>query len=725
MFKKSTNPKYHISKTHLISKRRKKRENNISLQPLGNKTSVKSNECESSDTDSDDFSRLVNTVSSKKCKYVTAFSSSDSEDDIVLNKKEKLCEESLPDFSEGNTSDGESNSSVGELEDENEDAVDSTLDPFNSHFQYDLSEELLEAVSSNPPCVEEHCRTWPVLGQLKVVLPKPRQDCGSKQEKRENLIQSEKEQQFAKPGKIPAAINSIDWSKLHVKSQIQNNILKGNIAHVCEDIKPDQILTPLQKELFSIINMYQDVYFANQNLENGEEVRFVYCLHIINHVLKTRLKVTHHNARLSQQGSNVTDVPDDYRDQGLVRPKVVILVPFRSSALRVVQMLSSILLSDENRGNIINKKRFFDEFTGSEIAMPYKNPKPEDYEKTFSGNTDDNFRIGLSVTKKSLKLFADFYSSDIIIASPLGLRVIVGAEGEAERDFDFLASIEIVVLDQAEIFLMQNWDHVLHTLDHFHLQPKQPHGTNFARVRSWTLNGWSHYYRQTLVFTAYPLPQISALVNRKCRNYAGKVCIINPVLSGTISQVVLQLPQVFHKFDAGSAVESADARFKFFITKILPQYKDSIMSHTLIYVPVYFDYVRLRNYFKKETVSFVQICEYSKEGKIARARDMFFHGDAHFMLYSERFHFFRRIRIKGIHHILFYQPPTVPHFYSELCNLMQSALSKGDENTELNMTVNVVYSKYDAPQLAAVVGSERAARMLTSDRHVHMFMTGD
>jgi U3 small nucleolar RNA-associated protein 25 len=54
-----------------------------------------------------------------------------------------------------------------------------------------------------------------------------------------------------------------------------------------------------------------------------------------------------------------------------------------------------------------------------------------------------------------LQLYADFYSADIIVASPLGLRVIVGAEGEEDRDFDFLASVEILVLDQADIFLMQ------------------------------------------------------------------------------------------------------------------------------------------------------------------------------------------------------------------------------------------------------------------------------
>lgn len=77
---------------------------------------------------------------------------------------------------------------------------------------------------------------------------------------------------------------------------------------------------------------------------------------------------------------------------------------------RIVQIIASILLPDE-KDNIINKKRFMDEFSGGEISMSQKASRPDDFKHTFSGNIDDNFKLGLKVTKKSLKVWFVLISS--------------------------------------------------------------------------------------------------------------------------------------------------------------------------------------------------------------------------------------------------------------------------------------------------------------------------
>ncbi|XP_019404973.1 PREDICTED: digestive organ expansion factor homolog isoform X3 [Crocodylus porosus] len=402
--------------------------------------------------------------------------------------------------------------------------------------------------------------------------------------------------------------------------------------------------------------------------------------------------------------------------------KVLIVVPFRESALRVVQIFISLLESGSKKQiDVSNKKRFKGEFGSDPDEKPPNLKRPEDYEAVFAGNIDDHFRIGVAVLQKSMRLYAPFYSSDIIIASPLGLRTVIGAEGEKKRDFDFLSSIEILIIDQADIYLMQNWEHILHLMNHLNLLPLSPHGVDFSRVRMLNLNNWSKYYRQTLLFSALQDPQINSIFNKHCFNYRGQVAVRNVPMTGSINHVVVQLPHVFRRLESDSLVSVIDARFQFFIDKVLPEYRDAVMSHTLIYVPSYFDYVRLRNYFKKEELNFTYACEYTKKSSISRARQFFFKGERQFLLFTERFHFYKRYTIRGIRNLIFYELPTYSHFYSEICNMMK-ATNNGEEAT---WTCTVLYSKYDVQKLAAVVGIERAAQMLQSDKSVHLFVTGE
>ncbi|XP_016366406.1 digestive organ expansion factor-like [Sinocyclocheilus rhinocerous] len=478
-------------------------------------------------------------------------------------------------------------------------------------------------------------------------------------------------------------------------------------------------VTDLQKELLGLMGTYRDVHFANSSpLREAKEVRSAYCLHVLNHVLKANTCVLRNNAKLKE----TKDVNEEFRDQGITRPKVLILVPFRDGVLRVVQTFITLLEPKGKIMDVSNKKRFKEEYGEEPGESPPKLHRPDDYHAVFSGNIDDHFRIGVSIMKRSMRLYSPFYSSDIIIASPLGLRTVLGADSEKKRDFDFLSSIELLIVDQADVFLMQNWEHMLHVLNHLNLQPLDSHGVDFSRVRIWNLNNWAAHYRQTLVFSAIQEPQITNILTKHCHNYRGQVCSKTIPKVGSICQVLVQLPHVFQMFQSDSFMDQ-DARFQFFVEKILPQYRDSVMSHTFIYVPSYFDFVRLRNYLKKEDISFASVSEYSQRSEVSRARHFFQKGEKQFMLFSERFHFYKRYTIKGIHNLIFYGLPMYPHFYSEVCNMLQAGVREGGGS--VSFTCTALYSRYDMHRLAAITGADRAAQMLQSKKTVHLFITGE
>ena len=66
---------------------------------------------------------------------------------------------------------------------------------------------------------------------------------------------------------------------------------------------------------------------------------------------------------------------------------------------------------------------------------------PKDHVEMFKGNVDDSFRLGVKVTRKSVKLFSDFYSCDVIIASPLGLRMSIEKEKYVTQSSTFLSPL--------------------------------------------------------------------------------------------------------------------------------------------------------------------------------------------------------------------------------------------------------------------------------------------
>ena len=59
-----------------------------------------------------------------------------------------------------------------------------------------------------------------------------------------------------------------------------------------------------------------------------------------------------------------------------------------------------------------------------------------------------------------MRLFADLFDADIIVASPIGLATRLAEDAAAGRGPDYLSSIELLVVERGDALAMQNWAHV-------------------------------------------------------------------------------------------------------------------------------------------------------------------------------------------------------------------------------------------------------------------------
>ena len=539
-------------------------------------------------------------------------------------------------------------------------------------------------------------------------------------------------QQFSDPGEAPSPLITIQEVKdLSIRTRHVQGAQKiwGRLGNV-------------ERGVAGSIFGYKDLLFVARSIENSGQLRDMTMLHAVNHVLKTRSRVLRHNARLAQNNS-IEDV--EYRDQGFTRPKVLILLPTRQACVRFVDSMLNICRPAQQE----NKSRFMEAFSQTD-SEPWED-KPEDFQQLFGGNDDDMFRIGIKFTRKTVKLFSEFYQSDILLASPLGLRTAIEKAADqkaskAEPNADFLSSVELVIVDHANALLMQNWLHVDFLFAQLNLEPKESHGCDFSRVRHWCLNGEAKYYRQTIVLSDFLTPEINSLYTKKMLNWNGKTKLTPPYTGAIVDVInnIALLPsgnnmggisQTFIRINSPDPSSDADVRFSTFVSTILPSALRSTSGKTrrprhsstqnagiLVFIPVYHDLVRLRNHLSTSTLfshlSFATLSEYASVSDASRARSHFQSGRHSILLYSERAHHFRRYRIRGVKQVLFYGVPENPLFWGEIAGLLGLRArnnvrdSDGDRvgSTATNQ-VKSLFSRWDVLKLERIVGSDRVGKM--------------
>ena len=264
-------------------------------------------------------------------------SGSVSDIDDEETEEEEEVENSLEEEAEEEESDCEEEQSKLEQEDSEESEEElledeplSSTDPFSLHYERELSENLLEILTSAKPYETQELK-WKVLGRMVVHLPRKIE---SKIEKPKPILEDSVEK-FVIPGTLPVLKTGIPMKDYGIKLQLCTNLDRRPLSDNNDTQTAEELLSPLQHELFTLANDYRDVYYPEMNHSNNDEIRTVYCLHSLNHILKSRDRVLHHNAKLkkaSESGAMTGEI--EYRDQGLVRPRVLIIAPLRNSAVK-------------------------------------------------------------------------------------------------------------------------------------------------------------------------------------------------------------------------------------------------------------------------------------------------------------------------------------------------------------------------------------------------------
>eukprot|EP00592_Proboscia_alata_P016338 CAMPEP_0194395706 /NCGR_PEP_ID=MMETSP0174-20130528/124571_1 /TAXON_ID=216777 /ORGANISM="Proboscia alata, Strain PI-D3" /LENGTH=968 /DNA_ID=CAMNT_0039191669 /DNA_START=117 /DNA_END=3023 /DNA_ORIENTATION=- len=467
------------------------------------------------------------------------------------------------------------------------------------------------------------------------------------------------------------------------------------------------------------------------------------------------------------------------RDQGYTRAKVLILLPTRGVCYTFLRRMLALLrlLPDDNSNpsggdvtGVDQWERFHAEYgppdwdeANKHLNTTDKDTKDEQRRKKVlkakgpqwselfgdDVNDDDEFKMGISVTpnvdlgggknkgakKKegnsgvAVKLYSEFYRSDILIASPLGLKMAISGvasqtdeqdEGNANNgngrqkgdrnpkksNIDFLSSIDICYIGHSDVLLMQNWDHVRTLFDNpdevedvtppkgqassgtqslINHQPTQHNEhTDFSRVRPYFLSGQASRYRQLIMVSSLPDARLTSTFKRHAVNWEGRIRLRASVPSSRSALVNVTVPhvrQVFQHIPCSSLSQQSDSRVNHFLQTVLPPLIRLQQSQTLVYIPCYFDFCTIRNQltaqrktakksFGTEGVSFACISEYSRPNETTRSRGKFSQGHVNLMLYTGRAHFFYRHRLSGVKHLIFVGLPEHPEFYADGMNML-------------------------------------------------------
>lgn len=462
---------------------------------------------------------------------------------------------------------------------------------------------------------------------------------------------------------------------------------------------------------FQHLQSYTDFMDATRTFDNAQSKMELILLHLLNHWYKA--------ASICASNDKIALLSDDedlqLRDRGFGKTRLLLCLPMRNIAKRYIETMCDII--GANRDECRKFKQFQSDFSEVEEALdPSFKRRPKPYRQQFEGNIDDSFCFGVHIQSSKLQVYAHVLNSDLIVCSPLGLRK------RAERSGDCtvaLSSVEVLVVDEAHVLLMQNWDHLVALL---RLVNKRPSDTtrglnDLNRVYPWAIEGKCSRHRQSVFVSEVSNPTIQATF-REGKNNSGKVLWQWSVHPGVLGRIMLPIRQHFVRFSAQSPSTVDEERFTFFSEEIMKHKLYPLVERgvrTILFVPSYFDFTRVRNYLYREyRDSFTAVSEYSSNKELRRALGQFTDAERPLLVMTERFYFFKRYFVKMAEVLCFYGPPVFADFYSHLV---------GKLTVTPNACVLSTFCRFDTHELVRICGTERTKQLLLRESDTFSFVT--
>ncbi|KAL7067493.1 hypothetical protein ACR3K2_20590 [Cryptosporidium serpentis] len=513
----------------------------------------------------------------------------------------------------------------------------------------------------------------------------------------------------------------------------------------------DNIAVELQT-LFRYINGYVDVEYCDPDCILSPWIVSLVMLHISNHISCIRKLVLSNNSVLKKYIKNNNENSfksvtynidhlgdDNLRDQGFHRCRILILSPFRGTAKRCVDILIKLLPQGK-------RAKYLDRFS-KEFGDPEPESQNDEAEKVgivrddplyrhlfVNSNHDDDYRVGIQVSKSGMMFYSPFDQSDIILASPLGLRRIIGTRGESDtkREYGFLSSVEICLIYGADIILMQNWEHLLDIFDVLNKLPSKNLGScDIRRIYQPFIDGNSKIMRQTILIASGRSEDFTCLFRKYTNNCRGYVRLWNSLerlrkLSNInkfelplniAASLVPDLKQMFIK--VSNQVDSEESMLSYMSNYLYPDILaaiDGVNQRVLLVLPNYISYLRIRKYLIQQNAVFGSCHESSSNASLSKNRLAFYKGELPILITTERFLFFRRYLLKGATTVIFWGPPIFSVIYVDCIYSLNFPCIDKSKNKARNPLSIMLFHELNSLALERILGTKRCSYLLTKSK---------